>query len=296
MSGRDVIDALNRAVRRRRPPASLPRLERLFRPSLESFAALRNAAVPVVLQGLIDPQAAPHQWTLARLRERFGPRMISVLPTHDDRIVCDVRTGAPFEAVRFGDYIERLERGERPGAYLVAPGGTWLPELTEEFPPPAYCRDAAWLSTRFWISAAQTSSPLHRDVAENLFFQLVGRKRFYLYSPAATAWLYSNPLRSALPNFARFDPEQPDYAHFPLSREVEPCEVILEPGEALYLPSRWWHQVRSLDLSVSFNFWFADGALGWLVRAAEVVKRTRRLEIYGLEARLRATGHAIGRH
>lgn len=221
--------------------------------------------------------------------------MIPVLPTYADRVVCDVRGGAPFEAVRFGDYCERLERGERPGAYLVAPGDTWLPELTEEFPPPVYCRNAAWRITRFWISAAQTASPLHRDMAENLFFQLAGRKRFYLYSRAATPWLYSNPLRSALPNFSRFDPEQPDYELFPLCREVQPCEVVLEPGDALYLPSRWWHQVRSLDLSISFNFWFADGALGLLVRTAELVKRTRRLEIYGLEARLRAAGQSIGR-
>ena len=71
---------------------------------------------------------------------------------------------------------------------------------------------------------------------------------------------------------------------------LEAHEVILEPGDALYLPSRWWHQVRSLDVSVSFNYWFADGVHAMVVRAAEFVKRVRALEIYGLETRLRASG------
>src|SRR6185369_12904376 len=101
-------------------------------------------------------------------------------------------------------------------------------------------------------------------------------------APAATPWLYSNRMRSALANHSRFDPEQPDYQRFPLSHAVEPLEVILRPGDALYLPSRWWHQVRSLAVSASFSFWFADGALAMMCRAAEFVKRTRGFEIYSL--------------
>jgi ribosomal protein L16 Arg81 hydroxylase len=102
-------------------------------------------------------------------------------------------------------------------------------------------------------------------------------------------------LRSALPNYTSFDPEQLDYERFPLNREVTPLEVILAPGDALYLPPRWWHQARSLDVSASLNFWFADGVLAVIVRAAEFVKRIRSLEIYGLEARLRAR-HEFGAH
>jgi hypothetical protein len=79
-------------------------------------------------------------------------------------------------------------------------------------------------------------------------------------------------------------------ARRPLAREVAPIEVILQPGDALYLLSRWWHQTRSLDMSASFNFWWADGALALVVRAAEFVKRKRSLEIYGLESRLQARG------
>lgn len=290
MSGRDLVDAVVRVARRNQAPRPLPGLERAFRPSMPRFAAFRRAGVPFRLDGLGDARTSRTTWSLGRLQERFGERLISVIATKDGRLRYDERTGVSFETVRLGDYIERLARGDRPDEYVVAPGDTWLPELTADLEPPDVYRHAAWRNSRFWLSGPDTASPLHRDVAENVFLQLLGRKRFYLYSPAATPWLYSYPLRSALPNFSRFDPEQPDYDRFPLSREVRPLEVILEPGDALYLPSRWWHQVRSLDVSVSFNYWFADGVLAMVVRAAEFVKRVRALEIYGLETRLRASG------
>ncbi|HJQ83701.1 MAG TPA: cupin-like domain-containing protein, partial [Candidatus Binatia bacterium] len=274
-------------ARRGRAPAP-PAVERAHRPSMERFAGYRRRSVPVVLDGLADDWPARSNWSLARLRERFGNRPISVITTSERGVLCtDVKTGVAFRTMRFGDYVDVLERGERPDAYLIEPGSNWIPELRDDVRVPEYCRDAPWQNTRFWLSAADTAAPLHRDLAENLFFQLVGRKRFFLYPPSSSPWLYSNPFRSALPNYSRFDPEQPDWQRFPLARAVAPIELVLEPGDALYLPSRWWHQVRSLDVSASFNFWWADGVLALVVRAAEFVKRKRGLEIYGLESRRR---------
>jgi hypothetical protein len=290
-SGRALFDDLVRLARRGRPPRP-PALERVTRPSPAEFRAFRRRGQAVLVDGLADDWPARTTWTLARLRERFGDRQISVIPTEDGRLRMDVDSGVAFATMRFGDYVDVLARGERPDCYLIEPGTRWLPELADDVRVPDYCRHAPWQNTRFWLSAADTGAPLHRDLAENLFFQVVGRKRFLLYPPSASPWLYSNPLRSALPNYSRFDAERPDYARFPLCRAVEPIEVILEPGDALYLPTRWWHQTRSLDVSASFNFWWADGALALVVRTAEFVKRKRRLEIYGLESRLGSAGVA----
>jgi len=294
MSGRDLIDSLARMARRNRPP-ELPSLRRLTRPSKERFAEFRKASLPVLLDGLTADWPSCGKWSLADLRKRFADRMISVIPTKDGRLICDAEAGMQFKALRFGEYIDHLERGDWPSLYVATPVDTWLPELKNEVRVPEYCSDAPWGISRFWVGPPHTSAPLHRDVAENIFFQLVGRKRFYLYPPAATHWLYSYPLRSALPNYSRFDPEQPDYERFPLSRCAKPLEVVLEPGDAMYLPSRWWHQVRALDVSVSYTFWWAYGALSVAVRAAEFMKRVRSLEVSGLEKRLRAEVGPHGR-
>jgi len=31
-------------------------------------------------------------------------------------------------------------------------------------------------------------------------------------------------------------------------------EVVAEPGDTVFLPLGWWHQVTSLDVSLSFSF------------------------------------------
>jgi len=30
--------------------------------------------------------------------------------------------------------------------------------------------------------------------------------------------------------------------------------VVAEPGETVFLPLSWWHQVKSLDTCISFSF------------------------------------------
>jgi len=240
------------------------------------------------LDGLVADLVDLADWSLPRLRARFGDRTVAAIPTAQGRMRCDDQTGMAFQTVRFADYIDALDRTDHPNVYLATPGNDWLNGLRDCIATPDYCQGAHWSNTRLWISAPGTLTPLHHDLAENIFLQLVGRKRFLLYPPAASPWLYSYPFASALPNYSRVDPENIDEQRFPLSRAVSPIEVVLEPGEALYLPSRWWHHVRTLDVSVSYNFWFADNLLALIVRSAEFVKRIRHLEIYGLEARLRA--------
>ena len=255
---------------------------------MTTFAALRRAGRPVLLDGLLDDWPRRADLTLARLRERFADRQLPTMLTKGGTVEGDVDRGLSFGTARFGDYLDRLTNGEAVDSYLISPLDSWLPELKDDMPPPTYCRDAPWRNARLWLSSPGTRVPMHRDVAHNIFIQLAGRKRFLLYPSAASPWLYSNPFTSGLPNYSRIDPERPDYDTFPLSRAVRPLEVVLGPGDAIFLPSRWWHLVRSLEVSLSVNFWFADGAVALAVRAAEFVKRARGLEIYGLEQRLRA--------
>src|SRR5262249_56196082 len=127
--------------------------ERLLRRRMERLGSFGRVSVPLVLDGLLDEQAGPTNWSLPLLRERFGDRQVSVILTTDGRLRGDVQRGLAFETVLFGDYIDRLEQGEQPEAYLAAPTDTWLPEVLEDIAPPQYCRNAGWRNSRFWLSA-----------------------------------------------------------------------------------------------------------------------------------------------
>lgn len=51
--------------------------------------------------------------------------------------------------------------------------------------------------------------------------------------------------------------ECPDLEQFPRFAEAQYREVLLRPGDALFMPQGLWHYVRSLTTSVSINYWFS---------------------------------------
>ena len=74
-----------------------------------------------------------------------------------------------------------------------------------------------------------------------------------------TELLYPYPLESSASHVSYIDLEQPDFARYPRFREACALAGVIEPGELLYLPAYWWHHVRSLQVSISVNFWWAPG-------------------------------------
>ena len=62
--------------------------------------------------------------------------------------------------------------------------------------------------------------------------------------------------RDAQGNISQVDVEHPDMEKFPLFAKARHMDVILGPGEFIYIPARCWHYVRALTTSVSLNFWF----------------------------------------
>ena len=113
---------------------------------------------------------------------------------------------------------------------------------------PEYLNPKTSKNVRFWLGPAGAISKLHCDVTNTLMAQVYGRKRITLIPSNELHLVYS--LRGT---FSRVDCETPDYDRYPLFRDVTAIEVILEPGEVLFLPVGWWHHVRSLDISISLS-------------------------------------------
>ena len=89
---------------------------------------------------------------------------------------------------------------------------------------------------------------LHYDFLETHAYlaQIVGRKRCVLFSPDDSAALYDGAV----------NPDEPEFERFPLFRNATAYECILEPGELLFIPYRWWHHVVALDNSITVNYNF----------------------------------------
>ncbi|MBV9787980.1 MAG: cupin-like domain-containing protein [Chloroflexi bacterium] len=129
------------------------------------------------------------------------------------------------------------------------------PELYPDISIPAWI-PVAKPRINLWVGGAHHVTTLHYDLENNFFAQVHGHKHFTIFSPEETAYLYPHPVHSAHANISTVDVDKPDLGSFPDFASAQPIAGIVGPGDLLYLPSRWWHHVRSLDDSISVNFWW----------------------------------------
>jgi lysine-specific demethylase 8 len=122
---------------------------------------------------------------------------------------------------------------------------------------PPLCGPDGPSNVYFWLGTGGTRTPLHFDSYDNLFVQLVGAKYLRIYDQSESGKLYVNKSGYGLQgNMSDVDCEKEDFSKHSLAETAKFQEVLLRPGDAIYIPSRTWHYVRSLSTSVSINYWF----------------------------------------
>jgi hypothetical protein len=116
--------------------------------------------------------------------------------------------------------------------------------------------ESIWIGTPTCIAA-------HNDVPDNLAVCAVGRRRFTLFPPEQFANLYPGPLENTPAGrpVSMVDLRNPDFAAHPRARDALATATVaeLQPGDALFIPSLWWHHVEGLaPFNVLVNYWWRD--------------------------------------
>ncbi len=157
--------------------------------------------------------------------------------------------------IRFSDYVRIVTAGRSNDSYLVA--NNHLLERPAAAPLLRdFACDARYLtpepgpgSAFLWFGPAGTVTPLHHDTSNVLFVQVHGRKRFTLISPLESHCLYND-----VAVYSEVDLGAPDLASYPLFARARQIQLVVEPGETLFIPVGWWHHVEALDVSISLSF------------------------------------------
>jgi len=127
-----------------------------------------------------------------------------------------------------------------------------IPELSNDIIIPDYCailnddidNDHSDVITNAWFGPIGTVSPLHHDPYYNILAQIVGYKYIRLYNPHQS--LYPYPTSSKMSNNSMIDLLNIDYDEYPLLRDAEYIDLVLVPGDMLFIPRHYWHFVMSI--------------------------------------------------
>ena len=236
---------------------------------------------PVVMRGLAA------DWPIVEAGRRSAADALDYLVRFDTGQPTDIMLAPQSEKGRFfysddmkglnfrreklplsglADHLKVIADSADPiGIYAGAtPTQTLLPGFDEANPLPLTAGMQA--TPRIWVgNASQVAT--HFDLSDNIAVVAVGKRRFTLFPPQATSDLYVGPLDWTLAGqpVSMVDPLAPDHDRFPRYAEAERQALTAElgPGDAIYIPTLWWHHVAaSAPINVLMNYWHNDARHG----------------------------------
>jgi hypothetical protein len=133
----------------------------------------------------------------------------------------------------------------------------WLPGFRQQNDLPV--RHLEPLAS-IWIGN-QSRVAAHYDFPSNIACVVAGHRRVIVFPPEQLANLYVGPLdfTPAGQPISLVDFHAPDDERFPKFREaVQTARMSeLQPGDAIIVPSMWWHHMEALDaFNVLVNYWW----------------------------------------
>lgn len=240
----------------------------------EALAAASGSGQPLVLRGLAADwplveqggrgprQAFDH---LLQFDTGKGAKTMLGTPELGGRFFyADDMLGYNFavETIGLAQVCEQIlaltDRADPPAIYAGSNlAETYLPGFSQANPLPLPIPGAA---ARVWVGNASHVAP-HFDISENIAVVALGCRRVTLFPPDQTANLYVGPLDVTIAGqpVSMVDIRHPDLARFPRYAEAMQHAVTaeLEPGDAIYMPSMWWHCIEALDrANILVNYWY----------------------------------------
>ncbi|MES2987219.1 MAG: cupin-like domain-containing protein [Pseudomonadota bacterium] len=169
------------------------------------------------------------------------------------------RKGSLADLLRY--ILSVAGRADAPSVYagaLETPAA--LPGLAEA--NPMRLVDGLGADPRIWVGNASTVST-HFDASDNVAVVAAGKRRFTLFPPDQVQNLYVGPLdyNMAGQPASMVELNDPDFDRYPRFREALEHAFVadLQPGDGIYIPALWWHQVDALSpFNVLMNYWWAD--------------------------------------
>jgi len=225
--------------------------------------------LPVVFTDLTQDWPALFNWTVDRFKDKYGKLQVPIYSNNYSKPGKGYME--PDKKMPFGEFLDILVSDEPCELRLFLFNlFRHAPELKRDFKMPDIM-DGFYNDFPFMFFGGKGSKvALHYDIDLSHVFlnQIHGRKRVVLFPPDQSKFIYHLPYTVA----SYIDINHPDYQQYPAQQFAQGMEVVIEPGDTLFIPSGYWHYIEYLDGGYSISLRANESMTRRMQGAANIVK------------------------
>ncbi|MGO1243028.1 MAG: cupin-like domain-containing protein [Sphingobacterium sp.] len=224
---------------------------------------------PVLIRGLAKTWNAYEKWNLNYIAQQAGDQIVDL---YDNKPADPNKaTNEPVAKMKMREYIDLIKREPSDLRIFFFIITDKIPELLKNFSYPDLGFKYFKRIPTLFFGGSEARVLMHYDIdlADLLHFQFEGRKRVLLFPNDQGVYLYKVPL--SVHTVYNLNYETPDMGQFPALKFARGYEIFMEPGDALFMPSGYWHFNRYLEPGFSISLRSFPSAPGRLIRMLKEV-------------------------
>jgi hypothetical protein len=206
---------------------------------------------PLVITGLSKKWPAYKKWSWDYFKEIVGDKKVGLYNNVKSDAYTPINTADDYKT--FGEYVDMIKKG--PAAWRIFLFNIFdhAPQLINDFEWPEHLMKGFVKKYPMLFTGGESSiTHMHFDIdlSHILHTQFAGRKRVLLFRHEEKNKLYRKPFEVlSLADFSNYSKMAgtPDYEKFPSLKYATGYDVILNPGDTLFMPAGYWHHMEYID-------------------------------------------------
>jgi len=200
---------------------------------------------PVLIEDLTKDWPAYKKWDLDYIQSLAGDQIVPLYnnePTKGRQ-----NSVVPAKKMKLYDYIQILKTQPTDLRMFFYNVLQKMPELIKDFTYPDIGLNFFKKLPVMFFGGKGSKVLAHydMDLADLVHFHFHGTKNVTLFAPDQAEYLYKVPF--TVHNLESIDMDDPDFDKYPALQLAEGISVQMKHGDALYMPSGYWHYITYLD-------------------------------------------------
>lgn len=238
---------------------------------------------PVILRNLAKQWPAYNKWTWDYLKEVAGDKKIPIYNNVKSDAYTPINKADGYTT--FGEYIDMIRKGPAEWRIFFFNIFSHAPQLKQDFTwPDTYVKGFIKALPSLFAGGKGSITHMHFDIdfPNIIHTQFMGRKRVLLFPNEEKYKLYRKPFEVlSLADFSNYydaDKSKIDCGKFPAIELAKGFDLILEPGDTLFMPSGFWHHMEYLDSGFAMSLRAFDSTVAGKLHGAWNVVGMRNID------------------